>query len=100
MVGLYQLTLKVAVEMSMLGNELSVPALFIRVSNPRARIPTRYNTLGWWFTIFLALCSRERVEYGLQSLIKYLMHIIMNLAYFVFCSPSFDLFLHCSLWSP
>ena len=45
MVGLYQLTLKVAVEMSMLGNELSAPALFIRVSNLRARIPSRYNTL-------------------------------------------------------
>ena len=98
MVGPYQLTLKVAVEMSMFGTN-SVPTLFIRVSNPWARVPTRYNTLGWWFTIFLALCSRERVEYGLQSLIKYLMHIIMNLAYFVFCSSSFDLFLHYSLWS-
>ena len=45
MVGLYQLTLKVAVEMSMLGNELSAPALFIRVSNLPARIPSRYDTL-------------------------------------------------------
>ena len=73
MVGLYQLTLKVAVEMSMLGNGLSVPALFIRVSNPRARIPTRHNTLGWWFTIFLELCSRpwhERFRVWLTELDK------------------------------
>ena len=71
MVGLYHLTLKVAVEMSVLGNEHSVPTLFIRVSNPQARIPTRYNTLGWWFTIFLALCSRpwhERLRVWLTEL--------------------------------
>ena len=73
MVGLYQLTLKVAVEMSMLGNELSVPALFIRVSNLRARIPSRYNTLGWWLTVSLELCFRpwhERFRVWLTELDK------------------------------
>ena len=46
MVGLYvNSALKVPVEMSMLGDDLSAPALLSRVSNILARILSRHNTL-------------------------------------------------------